>query len=177
MNLKKSHPDELPPRQAQVFQLLRQIIQVTGIPPTMREIARELGMRSPNGVLKHLLALQKKGLIRREAAKARGISLVESPVALPLAGKISAGQPLAAIEQPEQIDFRPLFAYGRRCYVVEGHGLQGAQIGPGDVVIVDSDAIPRRGQPVVLGDGKLGLQPRRGGRVNAAVVGVVRRWK
>ena len=175
MNLKKSYPDELPPRQALVLQYLRTRILESGIPPTMREIAKHLGIRSPNGVLRHLLALQRKGLIRRQAAKARGISLVEGAVALPLAGKISAGQPLMAIEQPEQIDFRPLFSRGRYCYVVEGCGLPKAQIGVGDVVIVDGLTEPRPGQPVVRPDGKLGLQPLRGRRVAGTVVGVVRR--
>lgn len=169
--------DELPPRQALVLQFLRTRILETGIPPTMREIAQALGIRSPNGVLKHLVALQKKGLIRRQAQTARGITLVEGPVTLPLAGKISAGQPLMAIEQSEQINFQPLFARGRFCYVVEGSGLPTAQIGPGDVVIVDQESLPRRGQPVVQRDGKLALQSNRRARVAGAVVGVIRRWK
>ena len=175
MNFKKSHPDELPPRQALVLQYLRTRILETGIPPTMREIAKDLGIRSPNGVLRHLLALQRKGLIKRQAAKARGISLVEGPVALPLAGKISAGRPLMAIEQSEQIDFRTLFARGRYCYVVEGRGLPKAQIGVGDVVIVDGDLSPRSGQPIVRLNGKLALQSRGDTHVAGTIVGVVRR--
>lgn len=177
MNRKRTISPVPTARQLQILELVRSRIRETGIPPTMREIASALGLNSPNGVLKHLVALQRKGLIARQPAKPRGISIVESPVTLPLAGKISAGQPLTAIEHQEQIDFRPLFASGRCCYVVEGRGLPGSQIGPGDVVIVDRDRVPRQGQPVVSRHGKLTVQARRGGRIAGAIVGVVRGWK
>ena len=177
MNIQISNSNELTPRQALVLELVRKRILETGIAPTVREIAKMLGTSSPNGALKHLLQLQRKGYIRREATTARGITLVDEPITLPLAGKISAGRPLLAVEQPERISFQPLLAEGRCCYIVDGPGLPTAQLGPGDVIIVDQKTAPRNGQPVLRVDGRLALQPRRGGRIAGAVVGVVRRWK
>ena len=46
-----------------------------GYGPTVREIAEHMDIRSPNGVVGHLRALVRKGLIRRNANKARAIEL------------------------------------------------------------------------------------------------------
>jgi len=63
-------------RQQEVLTYIRDRI-ADGLPPTVREIGRELGIRSPNGVRCHLEALEKKGLIRRDAYKSRAIWLAE----------------------------------------------------------------------------------------------------
>jgi repressor LexA len=46
--------------------------------PTVREIAASLGIKSPNGVVCHLDALERKGLIKRTPGIARGIELTEA---------------------------------------------------------------------------------------------------
>ncbi len=47
-----------------------------GYPPTIREIASSLGINSTNGVNDHLRALERKGWLRREPTKSRGLQLV-----------------------------------------------------------------------------------------------------
>lgn len=61
------------PRQEQVLEFIR---QNSGYSPTVREIALALSIRSPNGVVCHLKALEKKGLIRRTPNSSRGIEVV-----------------------------------------------------------------------------------------------------
>jgi len=64
-------------RQAEILAFIKANYQYYG--PTVREIARQFGIRSPNGVICHLDALERKGLIRRVPNRYRGIELVEVP--------------------------------------------------------------------------------------------------
>lgn len=64
----------LPPRQRAVLDFVAAEIR-RGLPPSLAEIGRHLGVSAPV-VLKHLLALQKKGVIRRESGRCRSITLV-----------------------------------------------------------------------------------------------------
>lgn len=63
-------------RQALALDTIRESIAKRGFPPTLREIARVLGIKSTNGVSDHLIALERKGHIRRDARAARGIELI-----------------------------------------------------------------------------------------------------
>lgn len=62
-------------RQAAILETIRRSIRERGFPPTIREIARATGIKSTNGVNDHLVALERKGFVRREAVVARGLSL------------------------------------------------------------------------------------------------------
>ena len=99
-------------RQKQIYDFLKDKIRNRGYGPTVREIGTHFGIRSPNGVMCHLKALERKGLITRESHMSRAIQLNESPqqrTSLRLAGQIAAGSPVLAVEELEQIDFAPLF--------------------------------------------------------------------
>jgi len=76
----KDKPTPLTPRQQEILDLITERIVNRGYGPTVREIGSLTGIRSPNGVMCHLKALEKKGHIRRTAHAARGIELVDSPV-------------------------------------------------------------------------------------------------
>lgn len=67
-------------RQKKVLDIITERIVDRGYGPTIREIGELTGIRSPNGVMCHLKALEKKGHIKREANLSRGIELVNSPV-------------------------------------------------------------------------------------------------
>src|SRR5262245_11326024 len=89
-------------RQREIYEFLKDKIMNRGYGPTVREIGTHFGIRSPNGVMCHLKALEKKGLITRESHMSRAIQLAESPqtrMSLPLAGQIAAGSPVLAVEQ------------------------------------------------------------------------------
>src|SRR3989337_43826 len=103
--------DQLTERQMEVYEFIRDKIRNRGYGPTVREIGSQFGISSPNGVMCHLKALEKKGFITRESHMSRAIQLSDPPrqaATLPLAGQIAAGRPLLAEQQDEEIDFAPL---------------------------------------------------------------------
>src|SRR5262245_11345990 len=101
--------DTLTKRQREIYEFIRDKIQGRGYGPTVREIGTEVGIKSPNGVMCHLKALQKKGLIKREANMSRAIQLLQDPTTpargLKLLGRIAAGMPLEAVENAEEFGF------------------------------------------------------------------------
>ncbi len=75
-------------RQQEVFDLIRDHISQTGMPPTRAEIAQRLGFRSPNAAEEHLKALARKGVIEIVSGASRGIRLLqEEEEGLPLVGR------------------------------------------------------------------------------------------
>ncbi len=80
-------------RQQEVFDLIRDHISQTGMPPTRAEIAQRLGFRSPNAAEEHLKALARKGAIEIVSGASRGIRLLtEEEQGLPLIGRVAAGE-------------------------------------------------------------------------------------
>ena len=63
-------------RQQEVYDLIREHISQTGMPPTRAEIALRLGFRSPNAAEEHLKALARKGVIEIVSGASRGIRLL-----------------------------------------------------------------------------------------------------
>lgn len=149
------NPQALTARQRAVYEFIRDKIRGRGYGPTVREIGQNFGIRSPNGVVCHLKALEKKGLISREANMSRAIQLKagvwESP-GLPLAGRIAAGVLHEAVEQTERVDFGELFPSDRDdLFVLEvnGDSMIDDQIADGDYVVVRRQKTADRGQIVV----------------------------
>src|SRR5881397_3300791 len=103
---------QLTERQREIYEFIRHKIESRGYGPTVREIGTAFEIKSPNGVMCHLKALEKKGLIIREGFSARAIQLVDHrrPGAeLPLLGLVAAGAPLAAAPQEDRLNFGELF--------------------------------------------------------------------
>ena len=108
--------DNLTKRQLEVYKFIREKIRGRGYGPTVREIATQFDINSPNGVVCHLKALVKKGVITREPNMSRAIQLAVEPIelrGLPLAGSIAAGVLHEAIEQDERVDFQAMFDPGQ----------------------------------------------------------------
>ncbi|MDZ7270278.1 MAG: transcriptional repressor LexA [candidate division KSB1 bacterium] len=140
--------EELTPKQALVLSLITRRVK-EGAPPTLQELADELGVSSKTAVTKHLAALVKKGYISRSSL-ARGIRLVRSRVEearergvrVPLLGTITAGRPVLAQQSIEDYltlpgtlvrSTGPHFALR-----VRGDSMKDAGILDGDIVIVKS---------------------------------------
>src|SRR6516225_4103790 len=103
---------QLTERQREIYDFIREKIESRGYGPTVREIGTAFDIRSPNGVMCHLKALEKKGLILREGFSARAIQLVDHKPAsteLPLVGNVAAGQPMAAVASDDRLNFQELF--------------------------------------------------------------------
>ncbi|QDU54727.1 transcriptional repressor LexA [Aeoliella mucimassa] len=146
--------DTLTKRQKQVFDFIRDKIDNRGYGPTVREIGEHFEIASPNGVMCHLKALEKKGLIVREPNMSRAIQLSEAVLAetgMPLVGEIAAGSLTEAIEQAERFDFDDWFPVKKNTFAlkVKGESMIEAAIADGDVVICRRARTAHRGDIVV----------------------------
>ena len=146
--------ERLTKRQRAVYDFIYDKIHNRGYGPTVREIGTKFGINSPNGVMCHLKALEKKGLIRRTPKESRAIELIGnaklSEKGLPLKGRVAAGTLHEAIEQDERINFGEMFTK-RDWYVLEisGDSMVDAQIADGDYVVVEPREKAQRGEMVV----------------------------
>jgi len=150
--------DSLTPRQRDIYNFIRSKIQGRGYGPTVREIGVHFQIKSPNGVMCHLKALQKKGLIHREPNMSRAIQLLEDPVSanlmgLKLVGRIAAGHPIEAIEQGEELTFTDWVEPGDKFALqVQGESMIDEHIADGDFVIIRRQEQARDGQIVAVRD-------------------------
>jgi repressor LexA len=137
-------------RQLEIYAFIRDKIQNRGYGPTVREIGQAFDIRSPNGVVCHLKALERKGLISRGKNMSRAIELITEPAhlrGLPMAGWVAAGTLRTADEQQERIDFEELFDKEDHFVLkVMGDSMVEAQIADGDWVVI------RRRQTAHAGD-------------------------
>jgi len=144
-------------RQQNVYDFIRDKIINRGYGPTVREIGVKMDISSPNGVMCHLKALEKKGMIKRDANKSRAIELTESPAAraksiavMPLAGRVAAGACTLAEEQTETIDFAEMLCREDRFALeVTGDSMIDAHIADGDYVVIQKQSYAYPGQIVV----------------------------
>ena len=145
--------DRLTKRQREVYDFISEKIHSRGYGPTVREIGSAFNISSPNGVMCHLRALEKKGLIIREANMSRAITLAsDTPEnrGLPLAGRIAAGMLHEAIEQTERVDFGQMFSSDDMFVLeVSGDSMIEDQIADGDYVICRKQETADKGQIVV----------------------------
>jgi len=148
--------DQLTERQLAIYDFLRGKIETRGYGPTVREIGTAFGIKSPNGVMCHLKALEKKGLILRENFSARAIQVTEhrSPASraeLPLLGMVAAGTPIAAIEQQDKLNFADLFGGNEHFALkVRGQSMIEDHIEDGDFVVIKRQETARNGEKVVV---------------------------
>ncbi len=142
-------------RQQQIFDLIKEKISETGMPPTRAEIASFFGFKSANAAEEHLKALAKKGYIEMLAGTSRGIRLVEDIVeqlGLPLVGRVAAGEPILAQEHVEdhyKMDgnlFHPAADYLLR---VNGESMKDIGIIDGDLLAVHQTTDVQNGQVIV----------------------------
>ena len=143
-------------RQKEILDFLDRHISQKGYAPTIEEIGEQFGLSSLATVHKHLTNLQKKGLVKRDWNRSRGLELVPTQVSvkaveLPLLGRVAAGSPIEAITASETI-FVPEDMVGRRdTYVlqVKGDSMIDEQIRDGDYVIVEDRQAARDGEMVI----------------------------
>ena len=148
----------LTPRQREIYTFIRSKIQGRGYGPTVREIGLEFDIKSPNGVMCHLKALQKKGLIHREPNMSRAIQMLDEPTGAPpsrlkLVGRIAAGQPIEAVEQDEELGFSEWEgADDKFALRVSGDSMIEDHIADGDYVVIQRQEVARDGQIVAVRD-------------------------
>lgn len=147
----------LTPKQKEVLDFIIDFINDRGYAPSFREIADGLNLASPSTVHVHIQALRSRGFLKAGGA-ARELEPTDKAVRwgksimLPLAGLITAGEPIEAIEERETIavpvDLAPNSA---NSFVlrVKGQSMIEDGIFDGDYVVVERNPSPKNGDVVV----------------------------
>jgi len=149
-------------KQEEVLVFIKKHIVEYGYPPSVREICKGLNLSSPATVHTHLRHLEIKGAIKKAPNKFRTIEVIgrnefmpedEELVKVPLLGKITAGSPIEAIENPDEVFTLPASLIPSRESIftlkVEGDSMINAGIFNGDIVIVQKQKVARNGEIVV----------------------------
>lgn len=153
---------ELTKRQQEILDFIKTFMVKHGFPPTIREIGEALGISSPATIHAHLKNLESRGVIRRNDTKNRAIELLvknefepqnELIIDVPLLGKITAGNPIEAIERPDEFFSLPAYLIPSNKEVftllVNGTSMINAGILDGDIIIVERKNTARNGEIVV----------------------------
>lgn len=153
---------ELTRRQKDILEFVKKYIVSYGYPPTVREIAKGLGLSSPATIHSHLSNLEEKGYIKKDELKNRAIELLvenefeehnDRVIDVPLLGKVAAGNPILAIENPDTFFSLPISLIPSKKEVftleVSGESMVNVGIYDGDYVIVEKTNVARNGEIVV----------------------------
>jgi repressor LexA len=154
--------ETLTKKQEEVLVFIKKYIVKYGYPPSVREICAGLGLSSPATVHTHLKQLEKKGAIKKAKSKFRTIEVSgenefmpksEEVVKVPLLGKVTAGSPIEAIENPNDFFSLPASLIPARANVftlkVSGESMINAGILDGDIIIVQKQKSAHNGDIVV----------------------------
>jgi repressor LexA len=155
-------PMAITKRQRQVYDFISDFVQRQGYSPSFDEIGHGLGLSSLATVHKHISNLEKKGLLTRDYNRSRSIDLlapkgrlkqamaVNTTMVLPLMGRIAAGLPIEAVENPETISLAD-FVRSKEVFVLEvrGDSMQDEHILSGDYVLVEKSKTAHNGDIVV----------------------------
>lgn len=150
---------ELTKKQEEILDFIKKRIKEKGYPPAVREICEATGLRSTSTVHGHLTRLEKKGYIKRDPSKPRAIEITDERdipskemVELPVVGKVTAGEPISAIENIEDIIPIPVDWVGYEdafILKVRGDSMIDAGIFDNDLIIVRKQYIANNGDIVV----------------------------
>ena len=157
---------KLSPRQQAILDYIKQEVREKGYPPSVREIGEAVGLASSSTVHGHLARLEKRGLIRRDPTKPRAIEVLEeeeattaisSPAAdmamVPLVGKVTAGEPITAVENVEEYFPLPRRMTGPEdttfLLSVRGDSMINAGVLDGDYVLVRQQQTAENGDMIV----------------------------
>lgn len=154
---------KLSKRQQSILDFIKDEVHQKGYPPSVREIAKAVGLASSSTVHGHLSRLESKGYIRRDPTKPRAIEILDNSQDsnipkeevryAPLIGKVTAGIPITAVENIEEFIPIPHTTAGPDDNVfvltIEGESMIEAGILDKDMVIVKQQNTAQNGEIVV----------------------------
>lgn len=145
--------------QQRILDFIKSEIQSKGYPPSVREIANAVGLKSTSTVHGHLQRLEKKGLLHRDAMKPRAMEVTGDPnfvrnnsTAVPVIGRVTAGQPILAEENLDEYVAIPEIMLGEGEHfilLVRGDSMIEAGILHGDYIVVRRQQEANNGDIVV----------------------------
>ena len=145
-------------KEQRVLEYIKKQIKDTGYPPSVREICSALGFKSTSSAHQYIWRLAEKGYIDKGDLKTRAIKVVgtESTIAVPIVGKVAAGEPILATENIEDYmsigeSFFSKDALQNDNFIlkVQGESMIEAGINDGDYIIVSKQETARNGQIIV----------------------------
>lgn len=153
---------ELPQRQQRIMATIRDWVVRYGYPPSTRQLAESVGVRSTSTVSKHMASLEEKGYLRRSPSVSRPVDVraflrepesqqQDHSVPVPVVGDIAAGAPIAAEEHVDDVLSLPREITGRGTVFglrVRGDSMIDAAICDGDIVVVRQQNEAHSGQIV-----------------------------
>lgn len=146
--------------QERILTYIQEEIRMRGYAPSVREIGEAVGLKSTSTVHGHLMRLEKKGLLHRDAMKPRAMGIAKAPrlaeesliCQLPIVGRVAAGQPILAEENVEEYVSLPIeFAGEGEHFVlrVRGDSMIQAGIYHDDYIVVRKQQHANNGEIVV----------------------------
>lgn len=155
---------DLTKKQEETLTFIKKYMVAHGYPPSVREICAGMNLSSPATAHTHLKELENKGFIRKQSSKFRTIELLvdnefevnnetEDVVSVPLLGKVSCGNPIEAIENPDEFFTLPASLIPARESIFtlkcSGDSMINVGIYDKDIVIVQKQNVARNGDIVV----------------------------
>jgi repressor LexA len=151
---------DLSKRQTEILEFIKKETRQKGYPPSVREIGDAVGLMSTSTVHAHLQTIEDKGYIRRDPSKPRAIELLDGShpaqqknvAQIPIVGRVSAGQPLLAVENIEDTFLLPQDIVRQdTCYMLKitGNSMIEAGIFDHDLVLVRQQNTANNGDIVV----------------------------
>ncbi len=153
--------EKLTDRQNEILDTIKKFIAKNGFPPTVREIGKELNLSSPATTHFHLSKLESKGYIKKDKSKNRTLELLvpneyidnsNDIATIPLIGTITAGNPIEAIERPDEFFSIPVSLIPKKSEVfalsVKGTSMINKGIRDGDVVLIERKKTANNGEIV-----------------------------
>ena len=154
--------EKLTDRQQDILDTIKKEIAKNGFPPTVREIGAKVGLNSSATTFFHIKKLIEKGYLKQGNGKNRTLELLvpneylekdEKVVDVPLLGKVQAGNPIEAIEMPDEFFHLPIDLLPNKKEVftlrVSGESMINVGIYDGDIIIVQRQETANNGETVV----------------------------
>ncbi|MTI70256.1 MAG: transcriptional repressor LexA [Firmicutes bacterium] len=154
--------EDLSKKQVNILEFLKREIKTKGYPPSVREICKAVGLKSTSTVHGHLSKLEKKGYIRKDATKPRAIEVLDKDneqissnkeiMEVPIVGKVTAGQPILAVENIQDTFPIPSDFFSNKesfMLTVTGESMINAGILDGDYVLITKQNTAQNGDIVV----------------------------
>ena len=171
--MRKKDPNVLNAREKAIVKFIEKHLKNNGYPPSVREIGKAVGLKSTATVHGYLASLEEKGYIKKENQKGRTLKLLKGGlteenkdqleitkevyssremVDVPVIGKITAGEPILAVENVTDTFPIPLDFVGNSesfMLTVRGESMIEAGILDGDYILVKKQNNARNGEIVV----------------------------
>lgn len=150
--------NEVKDKQEEIYQFLRAHTESKGYPPSVREICEAVNLKSTSSVHGHLKRLEKKGLIRRDPTKPRALEIIDNTqkkemINIPIIGKVTAGLPILASENIEDLFPMPLeyIKHNSELFMLNiiGDSMVNAGIFDGDLAIIEKCPTASNGEIIV----------------------------